>query len=149
MLTLFAGLGLLRSCSVRGTIHMITVHELNGSKSGNGGTKTRRESPFNSTTFYQRKRYRPKTRLPDLITSLFTVIGSTPDASDASDIRARAKEIGMVVMGQHEGHITPYETLVHDGPLKKAREGRDVAAGWVWKRLQSGKERRKLRNHCL
>ncbi|KAI0687509.1 hypothetical protein C8Q76DRAFT_788342 [Earliella scabrosa] len=64
--------------------------------------------------------------------------GETPDARDATRIRERAREVGEVAVGRRDAvfNRATGQVQVQPGVLREAREGRDVAAAWIWDKAQ-------------
>ena len=87
------------------------------------------------TDFYDERS--PKIDERGLTDSLFAVVGATPEAPEAARIRERARELGELALGQRDGAYNAQTGKVEvTGVVRKAREGRDVAAERIWNRIQ-------------
>ena len=74
----------------------------------------------------------------ELTPALFAVVGETPDAREATRVRERAREVGEVAVGRRDAVFSKAtgQVEVQPGVLREAREGRDVAAAWIWDKAQ-------------
>ena len=74
----------------------------------------------------------------DLTPALLAVVGETPDAPEAVRTRARARELAEVAVGRRDAVYNKTTGRVEVAPrvVREAREGRDVAAAWIWNRVQ-------------
>ncbi|GME30646.1 Sfi1 spindle body [Neofusicoccum parvum] len=80
----------------------------------------------------------PLVNAAELTNALLTVVGTDPDAPEAMGYRKRAQEISEVVTGRRKGWYDERTRKIEVGDEVggRRREGRDVAAEFIWERME-------------
>ena len=70
----------------------------------------------------------------ELTPALLAVVGETPDAREARRLLERTREVAEVAVGRRDAVFNKAtgQVEVQPGVLREVREGRDVAAAWIW-----------------
>ena len=74
----------------------------------------------------------------ELTPALLAVVGETPDAQEATCMRKRARDISDIAVFRRDAVFNKAtgQVEVQPGIPREAREGRDVAATWIWEKAQ-------------
>lgn len=81
----------------------------------------------------------PKINAAELTEALLTVVGADPEASNAQEFQRRARDIADVVAGRRKAEHNKHSRRVEvdeETRVESAKEGRDVAADFIWERVE-------------